>query len=329
MCCKYTKHLCTWLVASALCLAISPGAFAQADDIARTRKLAQSLAHAKTPEERNRLLTSHKEAITVALRRALIVEGNVLLAEGKYADARTAYDTAKRVAEQIGDKAGVGAALLNTGTVLYLQGNHEQAIEKYDASRQIFSETKDQFELARALMGIGLVRKDQGKLAEALNFLQQSVREFEALGTRANVEELTEVLNAIGSIYESQGNREAAIRTFEKSLARQDNPESALRIGNAHYLQGNILQALEYFGRAAKQLENEPNRNEPAVTVALRGNLANVYYKLGNYELSLKHYYSNLPLLENRVSRSPSKESEMCTGNRVSLDQRWKVTWPA
>ena len=141
---NYRKHLWLWLLATALGSAISLFAYAQVDDISLTRELAESLARAKTPEERTRLLTSHKALITVALRRALIIEGNSLLAEGKYSDATTAYDTAKSISEQIGDKAGVGAALLNTGTVFYLQGNLERAVESYQAAQQIFSDTKDQ-----------------------------------------------------------------------------------------------------------------------------------------------------------------------------------------
>ena len=300
----YKKHLCLWLVATALCSAIAPFAYGQIDEIAHARELAESLVRAKTPEERTRLLTSHKQLITVALRRALIIEGNTFLAEGKYADAIATYDTAKSIAEQIGDKAGVGAALLNTGTVFYLQGNLEKAVESYQAARQIFVETKDQAELGRVLMGIGMVRKDQGKSSEALGFLQQALRELEAQGTTANAEDLTEVLNLIGSIYESQGNRSEAIKTFDRSLMRNNDPASSLRIGNAHYSQGNILHALEYFEKASKLLETTPNRSEPAVMIALLGSLANVYYRLGNYELSLKHYQKNLPIQERMGDKS-------------------------
>ena len=299
-----SKNLC--LCALAILLVVNQLTLGQVQNSGTItpRELTRSLLNAKSPQERADLLAAHTALVTVGLRRWLISEGTTFLAEGKYAEAINAFDIAKSVSEQIKDDAGIGTASLNTGTVLYLQGNYDGALAKYQEARAIFAKIKDQLELARALMGIGLVYKEQGKLAEGLDYLKQSQREFEALGTPASLDEVADVLNAIASIYHSQGNYSEAVKTLESSQARRSDPQSMLRIGEAFYSQGNYLQALEYYEKVAKQLESGPDKSGPGLDVAVFGNLANVYYRLGNYDLSLKYYQQNLALLEKLADKS-------------------------
>ena len=153
-------------------------------------------------------------------------------------------------------------------------------------------------------MGIGFVYKEQGKLDEALNYLKQSQREFEALNSVISQDELADVLNAIGSVYHSQGNYAEAIKVFESGLAHRDDPQSILRIADAFHSQGAYLQAIEYYEKVLQRLELEPEKHGPGVAIAVFGNLANVYYRLGNYDISLKHYLRSLSYVERLGDKS-------------------------
>lgn len=290
------KKLCLYVLATLCFSSFSFSAHAQPTDAVKLRQLAYSLLNAKSPQERADLLAANKELVTVPLRRWIISEGTTLVAEGKYAQATNAFDIAKSIAEQINDLTGVASASLNTGTVFFIQGNYDAALESYQQARTIFATTKDQLELARALMGIGFVYKEQGKLNEALDYLKQAQREFEGLNPTIFADEIADVLNAIGTVYQSQGNFTEAIKVFESGLSRRDDAQSLLRVAGALYAQGSYLQAIDYYEKVLQRIESDPEKHAPALSIAVFGNLANVYYRLGDYDISLTHYQKNLEL---------------------------------
>jgi len=287
-----------WVIAVSLCLSISAFTQEQSNDPHEIQEFARALIRAKTQEERGALLVTKKHLVTVQLRKALLAEGNSFLAEGRYSEASDAFGQASTIADQIGDKAGIGAASLNIGTVYYLLGDYDRALGSYQKARTIFEEKKDGAELARALVGIGYVHKEQGRRSEALEALQQALTQIEVLGTQVNKEELTDVLNAIGSIYSEEGNYGTAIKFFQRSSVLLDNAENILNIGKAFDSQGNFLQALEYYHKAFTKLDGQKAGSAPGITTALLGSMANVYYRLGNYELALQYYQRNFLLLE-------------------------------
>lgn len=298
------KNLGLYLLAALWFLNFASPVHAQFIDAVKIRELTRSLLKAKSPQERADLLATNKELVSVPLRRWLISEGTTRLAEARYAEASDAFNIAKEVAEQAQDQTGVATASLNIGTVLFLQANYDAALESYQQARGIFARTKDRPELARALMGIGFVYKEQGKLDEALDYLKQSQREFEALGSAVNTDELADVINAIGSVYQSQGKFSEAIKIFESGLSHRDDPQSILRIADALQFQGSYLQAIEYYEKVLRRLELEPEKHGPGVAIAVFGNLANVYYRLGNYDISLKHYLKSLSYVERLGDRA-------------------------
>src|ERR1700754_4819483 len=67
-------------------------------------ELAAALAAAKTEEDRKALLASEKELLSIGLQRALITQGNNLLAQGTLTQALSVYQVALGVAEQLDDK---------------------------------------------------------------------------------------------------------------------------------------------------------------------------------------------------------------------------------
>lgn len=283
-------------------------------------ELAQALLKAKTDEERRALLAAKKELVTARLRTTVFAEGNVFLAEGKYAQAGDAYRIAQHIAEQLSDRQGAASALLNIGTVQYLQGDYDRALESYGQARAVFQELNERAETARALMGIGFVRKEQGKSGEAIESLRQALAHLEALraangsGEVPSVlkGEMTDLLNTMGSIYYDLGDYNAATKTFQQSLALREDAGNMLSVANAFYYQGNYPSALEYYRKALVEFEKQKNSG---ALISTLGSMANAYYSLGSYDLAAEFYLRNLPLLEKLNDKAGVAATQEGLGN--------------
>ncbi|HEV2763421.1 MAG TPA: CHAT domain-containing tetratricopeptide repeat protein, partial [Pyrinomonadaceae bacterium] len=161
----------------------------------------------------------------------------------------------------------------------------------------------------------GFVLKEMGKRAEAVASFRQALAQFEGLDAPGIRHETVNVLNAIGGVHHDQGEYDAALEVFRRSLSLHDSVENVLNIGNALYYQGNYLEALDYYQRALKRLEAEPAGEGPGVSTALLGSLANIYYRLGEYDKALSFYQRNLPLLEKLGDKSGVAASLEGVGN--------------
>ncbi len=84
-----------------------------------------------------------------------------------------------------------------------------------------------------------------------------------------------EVLVANGQLWESTGNFQKAMESYNKALTKAPNDSQALTsIARLHFRQGNHTQAAEFFGRAIKQSPQD---------AALYNDLGLTMSKLGNH----------------------------------------------
>jgi tetratricopeptide (TPR) repeat protein len=99
----------------------------------KAEDFARRLAEAKTEAERTALL-AEKELATEKLAQALNKLGDGLMTQGNYGQALTLFRLSQKIAEQIGDKAGIARSLNYIGNVHYSQGNYAQALEYHQKS---------------------------------------------------------------------------------------------------------------------------------------------------------------------------------------------------
>src|SRR6185436_19209337 len=108
------------IIVSLFCL--SSFSFAQEKQSSPVEDLTTALIAAKTDEERAALLAAKKELVTAELPKALLAQGDRQRSQGNYSKALTIYALAQSISEQIGDKAGIAAALNKIGNVHSQQG---------------------------------------------------------------------------------------------------------------------------------------------------------------------------------------------------------------
>lgn len=258
--------------------------------------LANALALLKTDDEQSALLTAEKELVTERLVRELNRQGNSKRLQGNFREALARFSIAQKIAEQIGDRAGIAASLANIGYFHYLHGNHAQAQENYQKSLAFSEAIGNKAGIANARRGIGIVHIFRSNYAQALEQLQQSLAINEAIG---NKDEIARTLSNIGTAHMSQGNYTQALEYYQKSLALIDDTSgdkdwvrgTLNNMGNVYFRQGHFGQALEYYQKSLAMSEVSGDKVWIARTL---NNIASVYSNQGNYAQALEHYQKSL-----------------------------------
>ena len=253
--------------------------------------LATALSLLNTDDERSTLLTAEKELVTERLVRELNRQGNSKRLQGNYREALARFSLAQKIAEQIGDQAGIAATLTNIGLIYCAQSNYAPALEHFQKGLAISEAIGNKAGIADGLRGIGIVHFFRGNFAQALEQFQQSLAISEAIG---NKDQIARTLSNIGTAQMSQGNFAQALEYYQKSLALSEtsgDPEwvrgTLTNIGSVYNRQGNYTKALEIYEKTLAL--NEAAGDKPGIARAL-GNIGTIYGAQGNYAQSLEYY---------------------------------------
>lgn len=257
--------------------------------------LAGALALLKTEDERSALLTAEKELVTEKLVREMIQQGNRLRLRGNYPEALARFRLVQKIAEQIGDQAGVAATLNSMGTVYLGQGAYTQALEQYKKSLALSEAIGDKTGIASTLRGIGNIHLNQGNYAQALEHYQKSLAMNEALGDKGGI---ARTLSNIGSAHFMQSNYTQALEHYRRSLALSEavgDKEAARNalgnIGNVYNRQGDYTQALEIY---QKSLALTEGLGDKAWTARTLHNIGSIHSSQGDYAQALEYYQKSL-----------------------------------
>jgi len=91
---------------------------------------------------------------------------------GDYAAALEKYEQSIKIAEELGDRAGVASTLHQVGTICQAKGDYAAALEKYEQSLKIKEELGDRAGVASSLHQVGSIYHQQKKYPEAFeNYL--------------------------------------------------------------------------------------------------------------------------------------------------------------
>src|SRR5215213_7118382 len=185
-------------------------------EVAAEEDLASALAAAETKAGRDALLAAEQDLVTAELWEALSREGDRHTLLGNYPEAAARFNLAQEIAEQLGDRRGIAAALLGSGTVKRMEGKYAQASEYCRESLSLSEASGNKAGIANALNEIGLVHLAQGDATQALELHRRSLALREELGDRKDI---AGSLNNIGISHRRLGDYGLAVEYYQKSFA--------------------------------------------------------------------------------------------------------------
>jgi predicted ATPase/transcriptional regulator with XRE-family HTH domain len=147
---------------------------------------------------------------------ALKAIGNMARYQGDVAAARSYWEDALALLNDLGERRAVAHVLRNLGSALTQQGDLAAARVRLDESMAIYRETGDRPGVAMALFHLGFLALAEGDAATAQARCQESLALARAIGNRALV---AYSLFHLGRVCAQQGDDAAARARFEECLS--------------------------------------------------------------------------------------------------------------
>lgn len=208
--------------------------------------------------------------------------------QGKYIEALDNWKQSLKIFKSIKDEVGEANILNNIGGIYFNQGDDVNALGNYLESLKLAEKTKDKLRILTAMNNIGGVYFNKPATHDkALVYflkalpLSEELNDKEAIGTTA--------VN-LGEIYYERNNDKSALFYFNKSVNAFNNSENSPypynAIGKVYNRQGNYVLAISYHNKALAIAE-KLNGNLDIVQSLL--GLAKTYSKKGDYRSALAY----------------------------------------
>jgi CHAT domain-containing protein len=286
----------------ALSLSLICPVFSRAQSLSTVNHLAAALDSAASEQEQERMLEQEKALVNSALVAALNELAGSRMQKSDYAQALKTSQLAIRIAERIGDRAGLGDALSKLGLIHSRQNREAQALECYQKSLAAYEEVGDKKGKAITLYNVGNTYKNQRHFDKALEYYEKSLAISEEVGNRYFN---AVVLNDMGYVHGLIGDAELSFELYQKSRAlseEQNNKvtlEKALNNISVYYVdQGRYTEALEYLQKSFKVLEEIGiDRDKEGLAVKLM-NIGLIYRRQGDTDQALAYARKSLKIWE-------------------------------
>ena len=265
--------------------------------------LAAALVRAASDQEQEQLLAQKKEMMNSALLAALKALSDPLVQRGDYAQALKISQLAVKIAERIGDRAGLGNALCDVGWIQARQNRTAEALDLLEKSLTILEEAGDKKGKARALFSIGYTHALQRRFELALEHYDKSLPISEEVGNKSLT---AQILNGQGLAHSALGRYDLGLELYQKSraLSEQINDKATLEttLNNiaTHYTShGRYAEALNYLHQSLKLREEIVGSAGDKRSLAIRlQNIGLIYRRQGRLEQALDYARRSLEILK-------------------------------
>jgi CHAT domain-containing protein/Tfp pilus assembly protein PilF len=270
--------------------------------LSEVNDLAATLVAAASEEEQERLFARKPDLMNSSLLAALKTLANPFVQKGDDAEALRITQLAARIAERIGDRAGLGYVLNDLGSIHNRRNRRTQALECYQKSLAVFEEVGDKKGKIRALRGIGFVYESQNLFDKALVYYEKSLAISEEIGDRSFT---ASVLINMGVSHDVMMRPELSLELYRRSRALSEELNDKVTLqqalnntGTIYIDQGRFAEALEYIQKSLKILEEMgSDRDKKSLAIGLQ-NIGLIYRRQGRPDQALAYAHKSLKIWE-------------------------------
>nr|MBC8274931.1 tetratricopeptide repeat protein [Chloroflexota bacterium] len=195
--------------------------------------------------------------------------GWIYLIQGYWDQALDKYSEALEMFQKLQDDYGAGCSLYQVGWALQQKGKWDEAVECYRQSREILADLGANYRVARTIVKLADVYRVQGRLEESEEVYLECMRICIRLKAELGI---AVVLDSLGCLYQAQGLLRKAEIVHNKSFARKQDISfpfeielTWMNLADLRVKQGEIDQALEYYGESLKLMQSMENKHGEAL----------------------------------------------------------------
>src|ERR1700727_156060 len=144
-----------------------------------------------------------------------IAEAGRLVLEGRYEQARTAYDEANTLYTQERNRLGEANVLLGLGDLECVLNRYEQARTAYDKASTLYKQERNPVGEANVLLGLGDLERLLGRNEQARRAFENARTLYEQSGNRLGK---AIVLSGLGDVERELGRNEQARRAYDEAI---------------------------------------------------------------------------------------------------------------
>ena len=152
-----------------------------------------------------------------------------------------------KIAKEIGDRAGEGAAYGSLGIAYNLLGDYQKAIEYHEKDLKIAKEIGDRAGEGGAYGNLGIAYRSLGDYQKAIEYHEKHLKIAKEIGNRSGE---GAAYGSLGIAYRSLGDYQKAIEYHEKHLKIAKEIGNRAGEGNAYHNIGYAYFSLEQFENA-------------------------------------------------------------------------------
>lgn len=216
---------------------------------------------------------------------ALLISAQADHRLGRMEKARAQFDRARQLADELGDRRGLGNILQGLGNTEYVQGGHEEARRLYEAAREVFKQLGNRTGAAASLGNLGNIDYILGDFNSARAKYAESLELRTAVGDRLGMADsyyrLASVEHTQGDLAAAEQHATLALEIFREIGNRHMAAFALINLGQVATSLGRLDRAQELLGEAAEVFNESGDRR--GMTTALVS-LAEVFLQLGDNE---------------------------------------------
>ncbi|MGA7401998.1 MAG: protein kinase [Candidatus Sulfotelmatobacter sp.] len=156
------------------------------------------------------------------------------------------------LAANAGNPHLLGHALRTYGIVLYDKGDFAGARSAFEQALKIFQEIGDGIEIGHAAVSLGNVYYDQGKLEEARRYYEQALRIHQEIGAQpaaigSDLGSIANVLDNLGDLVSAARMQEQSLQGFRDGGDQRGVTATLGNLANVLVERGDLSHAMSYY----------------------------------------------------------------------------------
>lgn len=193
------------------------------------------------------------------------------------------------------------SARRSKGLVFYLKGENEKALDHFQLALKMFRglndsknkaiSTEGKRGMAKCYGNFGAVYKDQAKYADALEYIDKSIKIATEILDRKTMSVAYNnkgiIFYYLGDFEESVKNYKLAVRYFKETGDLKSMAAALANIGLVYTAQGLYVSSVESYLQSLKVLEEMDDQNGIS---SCYNNIGIVYYEQKSYSKALEYY---------------------------------------